>query len=742
MTTPVILIGSDATPTYNENAAPVVLDNSLALSDADAPTVGSDIDSATVTITGGFIAGDVLAADATGTAIAVSYSNGVLTLSGADTLADYQAVLKTITFQSSSDNPTDFGAAATRTIEWVVTDLNGESSVPQTLTLSVNASNDAPTATAQDVSATRGQVISASSLFQASDADNNSLTYFFYDNSADPTSGHFTVNGVVQPAGTTFAVSAAQLAQTTFTAGSLNSDDLFVNVYDGMAFSGPQEFHVNVPANHTPTVTASDVSATKGQTISASSLFQASDADGDGLTYFFYDNSADPTSGHFTVNGVVQAAGTTFAVSAAQLAQTTFTAGSLNSDDLFVNVYDGMAFSGPQEFHVNVPANHTPTVTASDVSATKGQTISASSLFQASDADGDGLTYFFYDNSADPTSGHFTVNGVVQAAGTTFAVSAAQLAQTTFTAGSLNSDDLFVNVYDGMAFSGPQEFHVNVPANHTPTVTTSDVSATKGQTISASSLFQASDADGDGLTYFFYDNSADPTSGHFTVNGVVQAAGTTFAVSAAQLAQTTFTAGSFNSDDLFVNVYDGDGLQRTAGIPHQHSRQPRADGDGDRPNGAERTSHERVVVVPGERRRRRWPHLFLLRQQRGPHQRPLHRQRRGAGRRHDLRGVGGAAGADHFHGRHRWHRGSVRKCLGWFGLQRTAGVPHRRCAQPCAGYHLQWRRRYRCGQRGGKHNGRDHGHRLRRRSTGFRFLTPLRAAPTRRSSASTPPPAC
>jgi hypothetical protein len=30
----------------------------------------------------------------------------------------------------------------------------------------------------------------------------------------------------------------------------------------------------------------------------------------------------------------------------------------------------------------------------------------------------------------------------------------------------------------------------------------------------------------------------------------VQAAGTTFAVSAAQLAQTTFTAGSFNSDGL------------------------------------------------------------------------------------------------------------------------------------------------------------------------------------------------
>ena len=69
------------------------------------------------------------------------------------------------------------------------------------------------------------------------------------------------------------------------------------------------------------------------------------------------------------------------------------------------------------------------------------------------------------------------------------------------------------------------------------------MSASSGQVFSASSLFSANDADGDSLLYFFYDNSADPASGHFTVNGVVQAAGTTFAVTAAQLAQTTFTAG-------------------------------------------------------------------------------------------------------------------------------------------------------------------------------------------------------
>ena len=418
-------------------------------------------------------------------------------------------------------------------------------------------SNHAPTVATSDQSATRGQAINASLLFSASDADGDNLLYFFYDNSADGTTGHFTVNGVVQAAGTTFAVTAAQLAQTTFTAGSLNSDDLFVNVWDGNLFSGPQEFHVNIPPNHSPVVNASDFSASKGQVINASQLFSASDADNDALMYFFYDNSADGTSGHFTVNGVVQTAGTTFAATATQLAQTTFTAGLLNSDDLFVNVWDGSLFSGPQEFHVNIPPNHSPIVNASDFSASKGQVIHASQLLSASDADNDALMYFFYDNSADGTSGHFTVNGVVQTAGTTFAVTEAQLAQTTFTAGLLNSDDLFVNVWDGSLFSGPQEFHVNIPPNHSPVVNASDFSASKGQVINASQLLSASDADNDALMYFFYDNSADGTSGHFTINGVVQTAGTTFAVTEAQLAQTTFTAGLLNSDDLFVNVWDG-----------------------------------------------------------------------------------------------------------------------------------------------------------------------------------------
>ena len=71
--------------------------------------------------------------------------------------------------------------------------------------------------------------------------------------------------------------------------------------------------------------------------------------------------------------------------------------------------------------------------------------------------------------------------------------------------------------------------------------------------------------------------------------------------------------------------------------------------------------------------------VFLLRQQRGPHERPLHGQRSGAGGGHDLRGDRGAAGADHLHGGDvRLLRRSVRERLGRQPLQRAAGIPCQR----------------------------------------------------------------
>ena len=73
---------------------------------------------------------------------------------------------------------------------------------------------------------------------------------------------------------------------------------------------------------------------------------------------------------------------------------------------------------------------------------------------------------------------------------------------------------------------------------------TANVAATAGQTLSAASLFSASDADGDPLNYYLYDANPDANSGHWVVNGNIVPSEFVYAVSAAQLAQTSFVAGA------------------------------------------------------------------------------------------------------------------------------------------------------------------------------------------------------
>src|SRR5689334_21793148 len=119
MTSPVI--GGDGnTVNYTEQASAVTLDANLTVSDPSSPVLVS----AVVTTLGdphsGFISGDTLHFTNTATITGI-YSSGVLTLSGADTVADYQAALRSITFDNqSNDDPT--GASATRIVTWQVTD--------------------------------------------------------------------------------------------------------------------------------------------------------------------------------------------------------------------------------------------------------------------------------------------------------------------------------------------------------------------------------------------------------------------------------------------------------------------------------------------------------------------------------------------------------------------------------------------------------------------------------------------
>jgi hypothetical protein len=145
---PPVIGGVGGTVGFTENGGAVTIDSDLTVDDPDAPNSGDQIHGATVTISAGAVLGDVLAAVTAGTNItAVFNGTDTLTLTGTDTLANYQAVLRSVTFTNTGENPTDSGASTSRTITWVVRDNYDVPSASATSTVAVTAQNDAPTAT-------------------------------------------------------------------------------------------------------------------------------------------------------------------------------------------------------------------------------------------------------------------------------------------------------------------------------------------------------------------------------------------------------------------------------------------------------------------------------------------------------------------------------------------------------------------------------------------------------------------
>lgn len=122
---------------FTENGAAVAIDPGITIDDADSNLISG----ATVSITGNFSLGaDVLAfTDQLGISGSWNGLTGVLTLSGAASVANYQAALRTVTFVNTSENP----STAARTVTFAVTDAAGGSG-SDTRGVNLTSVNDAP----------------------------------------------------------------------------------------------------------------------------------------------------------------------------------------------------------------------------------------------------------------------------------------------------------------------------------------------------------------------------------------------------------------------------------------------------------------------------------------------------------------------------------------------------------------------------------------------------------------------
>ena len=105
-------ITAGGTANFGFGGAPVQLD-SVTVNDVDS---GNNLSSATISIGAGYVSGEDTLSFTSADGITGNFSSGVLSLSGSATLADYQAVLDSVTFDTTSTT------TGSRTIDWTVGD--------------------------------------------------------------------------------------------------------------------------------------------------------------------------------------------------------------------------------------------------------------------------------------------------------------------------------------------------------------------------------------------------------------------------------------------------------------------------------------------------------------------------------------------------------------------------------------------------------------------------------------------
>ena len=347
-------------------------------------------------------------------------------------------------------------APGVNTFYFLVVDADGISN-DVAINLVTRTSNTAPVVTANSSAGVPvGQSISAANLINVTDADGDApVTYRFYDAAGG---GSFKLNGVIQGAGQNIDVSAADIGNLTYVGGGAKgSETLYAQVYDGQAWSAWTSWtQQTIRTTNTVSVVSAPTRNTSQATwIKAADLgISITDADGDTpVTYEITDANNGTNSAKFWLGGVYQQGGT-MTLTAEQWAGFWMLGGADTSTDaLTIRVNDGYGWSNTASFNlVTRLPNRAPVVAGASVGVAIGQSATAASLINVTDADGDTMTaYRFWDSAG---GGYFKLGSTVQASGQNLEFTAAQLANLTYVGGSAKgSETLYAQVFDGEAWS-------------------------------------------------------------------------------------------------------------------------------------------------------------------------------------------------------------------------------------------------------------------------------------------------
>jgi len=406
------------------------------------------------------------------------------------------------------------------------------------------AANDPPSVQFAGVVLKYGQSVPVAPLITATDPDGDAVvSYEFTDNDAAALTGYFTLGAAVQPGGVPFVVTAGQLSQLSWVAGSggalgaSNGTETFtIRVADALEYGPPTNAHLSFYDNRAPQLffpgggTGGGVSLRPGEAIALGALFQAGDPDGDPVAEYRFFSFGNWPGESLQINGVAQPFGQWIRVPADQLATVWYVAPSVMAglSNVSVAVYDADGAGSESSILVEMrpTGGRAPEVKASMRALAPGASRPVTDFFVASDPEGDLLQFTFEWVRApgvdDPA---FTLNGIPQNG--PFTVGSAGLGQVRVVGGAAGSGNSFiVSVSDGDARTYAASASVVTTSDRPPAVTAADRTLALDAITPLGSLFSASDPDGDPISsYSFREFGQTSPTGKITLGNASFPAG-------------------------------------------------------------------------------------------------------------------------------------------------------------------------------------------------------------------------
>ena len=545
------------------NDVPVATGNTVIASEDVPLIIGpgdfsfSDVESdslVSVTISGLNLNGGTL----THTGGTVPVTNG-MTLTAAQ-LAD-------LTFTSASNDSTN------SSFDYTVNDA-GAGTVSSTMNITVNAVNDVPVATGNTVIASEDvPLVIGAGDFSFTDVESDSLVSVSIS-ALNLNGGALTHTGGTVPVTNGMTITAAQLADLTFTSASNDSTnssfDYTVNDAGAGTVSATMNITVNA-VNDVPVATGNTVIASEDvPLIIGAGDFSFTDVESDSLVSITISN-LNLNGGTLTHCGGLTTVTNGMTVTAAQLADLTFTSAlndSTNSSfDYTVNDAGSGTVSSTMSITVN-SVNDVPVATGNTVVASEDvPLVIGAGDFSFTDVESDSLMSVTISN-LNLNGGTLTHTGGTVNVTNGMTITAAQLADLTFTSALNDSTSSSFDYTVNDAGSGTVSSTMNITVN-----AVNDVPVATGNTVIASEDvplvigagdFSFSDVESDSLVSVTISNLS-LNGGTLTHTGGTVNVTNGMTISAAELADLTFTSAlNDNTNSSFDYTVNDAGLGTVA----------------------------------------------------------------------------------------------------------------------------------------------------------------------------------